>query len=134
MLRASAATVHRARRQRREMSLPEILLWRVLKTRPDGLKFRKQHPVGTYTLDFFCAEAKLCIEVDGEAHDRGDQPAFDASRGHWLKLHGIETLRIPATAILRDLDGVVIHVVEAVRARLPLRQPDGLPPPRSGEE
>ena len=116
------------------MSLPEVLLWRMLKTRPAGLKFRKQHPAGVYVLDFFCAEASLCIEVDGEAHDRGDQPAFDAGRGHWLTLHGIETLRIPATAILRDIESVVTHVVATARARLPLRQPDGLPPPRAREE
>ncbi len=116
------------------MSLPEVLLWRILKTRPADLKFRKQHPIGTFTLDFFCAEAAFCIEVDGEAHDRGDQPAFDIGRGAWLRLHGIDTLRIPATSILRDLDGTVTHIVATARSRLPLRQRDALPPPRSGEE
>ncbi|MCU6454688.1 DUF559 domain-containing protein [Sphingomonas sp. A2-49] len=116
------------------MSLPEILLWRVLKQRPADLKFRKQHPIGMYTLDFFCAAATLCIEVDGAAHDCGDQPAFDAGRTAWLALHNIETLRIPATAILRDPEAVTDHIVATARARLPLRQPCGLPPPRSGEE
>lgn len=134
MLRATAATVHRARRQRRIMSLPEVLLWRALKARPANLKFRKQHPIGTFTLDFFCAEANLCVEVYGEAHDRGDQPAFDASRTAWLALHDIDTLRIPATAVLRDLDSAVAHIVATARLRLPLRQRDALPPPRSGEE
>lgn len=134
MLKATSTTVHRARRQRREMSLPEIVLWRVLKSRPEGLKFRKQHPIGTYTLDFFCAEASLCVEVDGEAHDRGDQPAFDASRREWLKRHGIATLRIPATTILRDLDAALTHILATARLRLPLRQRDALPPPRPGED
>ena len=134
MLRATAATVHRARRQRRDMSLPEILLWRVLRLRPAGFKFRRQHPIGTYTLDVYCAEARLCIEVDGGAHDYGDQPAFDASRSAWLALHGIATLRIPAVDILRDLDAVTIHIVATARLRLPLRQRDALPPPRAGEE
>jgi very-short-patch-repair endonuclease len=134
MLRASSGTVHRARRQRQEISLPEILLWRALKQRPADLKFRKQHPIGAYTLDFFCAAAKLCVEVDGEAHERGDQPAFDASRDAWLALHAIETVRLPATVILRDLDAAVTAIIAAARPRLPLRQPCGLPPPRFGEE
>jgi len=134
MLRASSRTVHRARRQRREMSLPEVLLWQALRQRPDGLKFRKQHPAGTYTLDFFCAAAALCIEVDGEAHDRGDQPTFDPNRDAWLALHGIATLRIPASVILRDLAAAVTSIVAAARSRLPLRQPCGLPPPRAGED
>lgn len=114
------------------MTLPEILLWRALKVRPEGLKFRKQHPVGTYVLDFFCAEARLCIEVDGKAHDRGDQPAFDARRDAWLELHGVETLRLPASMILRDLDAAVVAVTATARPRLPLRQPEGLPPPVPG--
>ncbi len=114
--------------------MPEILLWRALQQRPAGLKFRKQHPIGIYTLDFFCAAARLCVEVDGEAHDRGDQPAFDASRDAWLALHAVETVRVPATVILRDLDAAVTAIIAAARPRLPLRQPCGLPPPRSGEE
>lgn len=116
MLKASSATVHRARRLRKEMSLPEILLWRQLRQRPGGFKFRKQHPAGAYVLDFFCAETSLCIEVDGEGHNRADQPAFDAGRAEWLGFHGIETVRIPATDILRNLDAAVTHVVETCRA------------------
>ena len=136
MLTASGATVRRARKLRREMSLPEIILWRALKQRPGGFKFRKQHPAGFYVVDFFCAEAKLAIEIDGEAHDRGDQPQFDAARDARLALHGIETLRIPAAELLRNPGGAVIHIVEAVRARLPLHpSPEEAsgPPPRAGE-
>ena len=134
MLRASARTVHRARALRRTMSLPEIMLWRVLKQRPDGFKFRKQHPTGTLILDFFCVEACLCIEVDGEAHNRSDQPQFDHERTAWLTLHGIVTLRIGAADVLQNLDGVVTAIVAAARARLPLHQPAAGPLPRTGEE
>jgi very-short-patch-repair endonuclease len=114
------------------MSLPEILLWRALKQRPADLKFRKQHPIGAYTLDFFCAAAKLCVEVDGEAHERGDQPAFDASRDAWLALHAIETVRLPATVILRDLDAAVTAIIAAARPRLPSVSPAGCHLPVSG--
>lgn len=137
VLTAPSETVRRARKLRREMSLPEILLWRVLKQRPGGFKFRKQHPAGFFVLDFFCAEAKLSIEIDGEAHNCGDQPEFDQNRDAQLALHGIATLRIPAFEVLRDLDAVVIHITQAVRARLPLHhlpeEANG-PPPRVGED
>jgi very-short-patch-repair endonuclease len=106
MLRATGQTVHRA---------------------------RKQHPAGHLSLDFYCAAAKLCIEVDGEAHNRGDQPEFDPGRDARLRLHGIETMRIPAVEVFRNLDGVVAHIVETARLRLPLHRPAGGPPPRSGE-
>jgi very-short-patch-repair endonuclease len=127
-----AGTVTRSRQLRRAMSLPEVLLWQVLRTRPDGLKFRRQHPTGPYTLDFFCSDARLAIEVDGEAHDRGDRPARDETRDAWLARTGVETMRIPATEVLNDLEGVVRGIGAEAMARLPLHHPalPGGPPPR----
>jgi very-short-patch-repair endonuclease len=121
VLKGDRKLVIRARKLRKEMSLPEGLLWRELKLRPDGIKFRKQHPGGFYVLDFYCPDAKLCIEVDGEAHSMGDQPEFDAKRDEWLKLHEIMTLRIPAVDVLRNLESVLIHIVETARSRIPPR-------------
>ncbi|RHW18261.1 DUF559 domain-containing protein [Sphingomonas gilva] len=130
--------VKRARKFRREMTLPEVLLWRVLRERPDGLKFRKQHPSGNCTLDFYCGDARLAIEIDGEAHSRGDRPVRDAVRDAWFAQFGIETMRIPALEVLRDLDSVVRGIVANARSRLPLHHPTapGGPPPRDklGEE
>ena len=130
--------IDRARRLRREMTLPEVLLWRVLQQRPEGFKFRKQHPSGEYTLDFYNIDARLVIEVDGEAHNRGNQPVKDAARDAWFARFGLETLRIPASAILADLDAVVAHILDVARARFPLhhRPMAGGPPPRGklGEE
>ena len=79
-LNAPIKTVRNARRLRSEMSLPEVLLWRELRKRPGGFKFRRQYPEGRYVLDFACLEARLGIEVDGEAHDRGDRPRRDEVR------------------------------------------------------
>ncbi|WP_307083476.1 endonuclease domain-containing protein [Sphingomonas faeni] len=56
------------------MTLPEIALWRALRTNEEGLRFRKQHAAGPYVLGFYCAPARLAIEVDGEAHNQGDRP------------------------------------------------------------
>jgi very-short-patch-repair endonuclease len=131
-------TVSQSRRLRRTMSLPEILLWQALRTHPADLKFRRQHPTGPYTLDFFCNDARLAIEVDGEAHNRGDHPARDQARDSWLSHAGIATMRIPAKEVLNDLDAVLRGIVAEVTARLPLHPPaapGGPPPPdKLGEE
>ncbi|MBY8822031.1 endonuclease domain-containing protein [Sphingomonas colocasiae] len=117
MLGSPKGTVKRARSLRRTMSLPEVLLWRALRGRPYGLKFRRQHPAGDYVIDFFCLEAGLGIEVDGVSHDMGDRPERDMARDAWLLEQGAEVLRIPARDVLDDLDAVVRHIVAAVRRR-----------------
>jgi very-short-patch-repair endonuclease len=102
---------------RRQLTLPEGLLWRALKGgKYGGLHVRKQHPVGPYVLDFFCAQARLCIEVDGASHSFGDRPDRDDRRDAWLAERGIRTLRINAQVVLEDIDSAVAMVVEAARA------------------
>ncbi|WP_225204948.1 endonuclease domain-containing protein [Novosphingobium huizhouense] len=125
-------TISKARRQRRQMSLPEVLLWRFLKARPDGIKFRRQHPSGPYVLDFYCSDARVAIEVDGRSHDMGDRPRRDASRDAYFAAEGIETLRIPAANILDDPERAAASIVAFARSRLPLHHPaaPGGPPPR----
>jgi very-short-patch-repair endonuclease len=91
-----------ARALRKTMSLPEGLLWRELRARRGALKFRRQHPVGRFVLDFYCAAAKCGIEIDGIAHDMGAQPHADASRDAWLAEHGIRVVRIAAGDALDD--------------------------------
>ena len=121
-----------ARRLRRDMTLPEVILWQAFRKQANGLKFRRQHPSGVYILDFFCGDARLAIEVDGEAHNRGDRPARDQARDAWLRAAGVETLRIPASDVLTDADASVRWIMAQAMARLPLHHPalpDG-PPPR----
>lgn len=131
-------TIKRARRQRRQMSLPEVLLWRELKARPDGIKFRRQHPSGPYILDFYCSDARLAIEVDGRSHDMGQRPQRDMLRDAFFAGEGIATLRIAAAEILDDAKRAAEAIVRAARGRLPLHHPaaPGGPPPRDklGEE
>jgi very-short-patch-repair endonuclease len=113
-----AISITRARRFRKEMSLPEVLLWRLLKGSPGGHKFRKQHPAGPYNLDFFCARANLAIEIDGFAHDTGDRPQRDIRRDAWLREHRIDTLRIPATDVLKDVNAVAEAIIMAAEDRI----------------
>jgi very-short-patch-repair endonuclease len=82
------------------MSLPEVLLWRRLRGREEGKPvFRRQHPVGPYVLDFFCARARLCIEVDGGSHGFGERPKQDVRRDAFLRREGICTLRVAASEV-----------------------------------
>jgi very-short-patch-repair endonuclease len=61
------------------MSLPEVLLWQHARS-SDEAKFRRQHPLLRYVLDFYCAEARVCVEIDGTAHDLGSRSIADAAR------------------------------------------------------
>jgi very-short-patch-repair endonuclease len=101
------------------MSLPEVLLWRLLRTRPGGFKFRHQHPLGPYVLDFFCHEAALAIEVDGVSHDMGNNPARDERRDAWLVKRGIRTFRVTAADVLGEMEAVVRMVVQLCGERRP---------------
>lgn len=123
-------TVERSRRLRREMTLPEIVLWRWMRGRPNDLRFRHQHPIGVYSLDFYCPSAKLAIEVDGEAHVRGDQPQRDAKRDAWVMDRGIRTLRVAAADVLADLDAVT-RLIVAECGILPFHRPWDGPPPHA---
>ena len=130
--KARPESTRRARQLRRKMTLPEVVLWQILRKRPNGLKFRRQHPAGPYVLDFYCSDARLAIEIDGEVHSRGDQPEKDMARDAWLQKSGIGTLRIPAVELLEDADAVMRWIELQTSARLPHHHPalPGGPPPR----
>jgi very-short-patch-repair endonuclease len=132
---ASDENILFARQLRRKMSLPEVLLWNVLRTRPDGLKFRRQYPISGYVSDFACLACRLLIEVDGDNHSYGDRPERDASRDRALHALGYETLRIPAAEVLRNMQGVLAHILDRCSNR-PHHHSVALngPPPRSGED
>jgi very-short-patch-repair endonuclease len=101
------------------MSLPEVLLWRELK-RSSGseLRFRRQHPIGPYVLDFYCAKARLCIEIDGSAHGTEDRPARDDRRDRYLAELGIWTERTAAVSVLRDPFAVAQGLRDLAAARI----------------
>ena len=117
MIRSPSETVKRARKLRSEMSVPERLLWQQLRKRPAAFKFRRQHPAGIYVLDFYCARLRLAVEVDGWAHDSATTIARDRNRSAFLQSQGIATTRIPARAVLDDVEAVVIRLIEICNAR-----------------
>ena len=115
----SLSKVHRrAKTLRAHLSLPEGLPWSRLRRlrRQEGPTFRRQHPVGPYILDFYCSSARLCIEVDGQAHGFGDRPLRDDRRDAYLKSQGIRVLRVAASLVLDDPEAVAMWLVDEARA------------------
>jgi len=92
------------------------LLWERLRARRfGGLKFRRQHPVGAYVLDFYCAELALGIEVDGGVHRTADARTYDAERDAVIAEAGILLVRVAAEAVETDADQVLREVLDTVR-------------------
>ena len=110
-----------AERLRKEMTPPEIGLWLAIRSNDIGLRWRRQHAAGGYVLDFYCAPARLAVEVDGEAHSRGDRPARDAVRDALLATQDVRVVRYSASDVLTNLEGVVREIMSiAVERREPV--------------
>ena len=97
------------------MSPPEAYLWQALRRRPDELKFRRQHPFERCTADFYCAAARLVVEVDGDGHDMGNNPEADLRRDTWLRQRGLEVLRFNAADVMKDVESVVTAILFTAR-------------------
>jgi very-short-patch-repair endonuclease len=98
------------------MSLPEVVLWEELRGgRLEGHRFRRQHPVGPYIVDFYCARSRLAVEVDGAAHGFAVRALHDQRRDRWLTGRGIRILRFDAVDILEDrrLEGTLTMIQNA---------------------
>jgi very-short-patch-repair endonuclease len=132
-MRAPSSTVDLARTLRREMTLPEVLLWQALRRRQlNGLLFRRQHPVGPYVLDFYCPAHRLAVEVDGAAHDGADRAVRDRRRDAWLGAHGIRVMRVPAVDVLRETSRLDVLATIAAAAASSTALSCGSPPPPGG--
>jgi very-short-patch-repair endonuclease len=106
------------------MTPPKARLWMALRKRAGGgLRFRRQHPIGPYVLDFYCVSARLAVEVDGFVHITGDHPERDLRRDAWLAVRGIRTLRIDARDVRDELDGVVGLIVATANSDGPRAPP-----------
>ena len=110
----------RRRRLRRDSTDAEAALWRHLRGRRfAGFKFRRQHPCGTFILDFFCPERALAIELDGGQHYTPQTQAYDARRTAYLVSRGIRVLRFPSDVMLREPTSVLAVIAAAIRTSRP---------------
>ncbi len=119
------------------MSYPEVLLWQRLRGSPLGIKWRHQHPVGQdYVADFYCASAKLVVEIDGEVHSAEGAPQRDQYRDDYMRSRGLTVVRIPAREILGGADATASAILRLAEAERPLhhRAARGGPPPQQAGE
>ena len=125
---ADGKSYERAKAFRKALTPPEARLWLYLKERKlRGLRFRRQHPIGPYILDFFCAEAMLAVEVDGSSHDHPERAEHDRRRTIWLQGRHIRIVRIAARDALGELEGVLGFIARVCEERLAAESP---PPSR----
>jgi very-short-patch-repair endonuclease len=98
----------------RQLSLPEQLLWRLLRQMRGTLKIRRQHPIGPFVADFYCPAARLIIETDGAAHEQ--RQSRDQQRDAYMQSLGLKVVRFRATEILTDPEGTADAVMRPCSA------------------
>ncbi|MDZ7337192.1 MAG: restriction endonuclease subunit S [candidate division KSB1 bacterium] len=107
-----------ARALRRNAPDAENLLWRLLRNRAlAGLKFRRQHPIPPYIVDFYCHELQLVIEIDGGHHDSPRVRRHDEKRTAFLEGKGLRLLRFWDNEVLRETEAVLQAIYEAIEER-----------------
>ncbi|RLC69526.1 MAG: hypothetical protein DRI52_08745 [Chloroflexi bacterium] len=110
--RADPCIRERAKELRRMPTPAEALLWQRLRGRmTGGLKFRRQHPLGDFIVDFYCAHANLVVEIDGSVHDL--QLERDAERTSKLEQQGYRVIRFTNAEVERDIENVLQRIIEA---------------------
>lgn len=114
-----------ARTLRKQDTWAEKLLWRWLRDRHfSAYKFRRQHPYGSYLLDFFCIEALVNIELDGSQHGAPDQLAKDRERDAYLEARGIKVLRFWNSRLRREQEAIRNIIWQTLQERAPHPLPD----------
>lgn len=91
----------------------EMILWMQLKNRPKGNKFRRQHGIGRYIVDFYCPNQRLIIELDGEVHSLPETHEYDQQRETELRGAGFHLLRFSNQQIFQEMDSVLSRITEA---------------------
>ena len=99
----------------------ERILWSWIRAkRLEGLKFRRQHPMGRYIVDFACLERKIVIELDGGQHAELERKEYDRERDNWLKKEGYRILRFWDNEVLTNINGVLEVIREHCLEHPPL--------------
>ena len=126
---ATLKVFRNAARLRDSMTETEKKLWEYLKIKPMGFKFRRQHPIAGYVLDFYCHRLRLSIEIDGGYHLQKEQKEKDLERTDYLKTLGILELRFLNEQVLNDYE----TIKSIINAQLSVDIPSGIEGERKGK-
>jgi len=112
---------YKERRQtlRNNMPTPEIKLWQILRNKQMGYKFRRQHSIGNYIVDFYSPKLKLVIEVDGDSHYIGNAQNYDKIRDEYLNSLGIKVLRVKNSDIMNNIEGIYLYIKNEIERITP---------------
>ena len=131
----SPEMLERVRDLRKNATEAETLLWELLRDRQlAGLKFRRQHPMGGYILDFYCHETRLAVEIDGAVHKESEQAQHDAERSTYLNEQGIRVIRFWNHEVLSQTDTVLQKILKANQTSGSLQVPPSPGGRRAGDE
>jgi len=123
-LDASGKIFENAKALRQEMTKEEKIMWGILRNRRlNGLKFRRQHPVLDYIVDFYCHEYKLIVEIDGGIHQLKENIEYDKDRTEIFEEEGLQVLRFTNKEILENIDQVKAAILNAPHPPTP--SPEG---------
>lgn len=114
----TATSIPNARRLRREMTDAERRIWSRLRRNQLGAKFRRQVPFGPYILDFYCAVANLCVELDGSQHYVEGGRIKDEIRDLYLRERGVQVLRFSDIEALKNTYIVAQTIFDKIRERM----------------
>ena len=127
-------TNERARSLRKTANIPEQMIWSRLRARQlAGRKWRRQQPIGPYIVDFFCADLRLVLEIDGDTHY--GRETQDAVRQNYLEGQNLRVVRVNNSDVLTNLTGVLefLYSLSVSDPPSPSRPADALPSPARGE-
>ena len=100
---------------RNNMTKSEIILWSKIKSSQLGYKFRRQHGIGKYIVDFYCPELKLIIEIDGDVHGFENQIKKDEERQKFLENLGFTVLRYANNDVMQNINGVIEDLIRKIK-------------------
>jgi very-short-patch-repair endonuclease len=113
---ASKETIEYAKALRKRMTPAEIILWENLRNRKlANTKFRRQHPIERFIVDFYCSEKKLVIELDGGIHDNPDQKEYDIGRSAEIEKYDIKIIRFKNEDIIDNLEKTLKKIIELIK-------------------
>ena len=113
---AKPSVFENAKNNRHQNTPAEAALWQTIRLKKlDGFKFRNQHAIGSYVVDFYCHEAKLAIEVDGEYHLNPNQKEYDEERTKRIEASGVKIIRFTNHEVLANLEVVLVKIRECLK-------------------
>jgi very-short-patch-repair endonuclease len=121
-----------AREMRHPQTPAEATLWHALRNRKTGFKFRRQHPIDRFIIDFYCAKAKLLIEVDGKSHLEPNQKEYDQARTEYLEKLGYKVIRFTNNDVKYNIDAVANNILRTIETRIAELKASSLTSPHPG--